>query len=77
MSLGLNRVWPIKYLADRIKQTSAITEILDLKLYDQAAYQLIGGDLAEKLKAATIAVRNDKGLLHFKPKYPFWWSCIR
>ena len=77
MSLDFNRMFPIKYWADRIKQSSTITEMLDLKLYDQAAYQLLGEDLAERLKTITIEVRKDKELLHFKPKYPFGWGCIR
>ena len=74
---GFTRLFPKKYVPGRTKASVSVVELFDIKLYDQAAYQLLGEDLAEKVRKATQEVRSDNEFPHTRKKYPFAWSCIR
>ena len=71
-----NRIFPIKYWADRSKFLT-IEELWDIeKLFEENAILLIGIDLYLSMCVAIDSVKKDPPV-HFKPKYPFWWSCIK
>lgn len=74
----MNRIFPGKYWADRIKQESSIIELWEVRIFEASAIQLLGLDLAEKLNYALKSVQIERNYNQpLKSKYPFWWSCIR
>ena len=72
----MNRLFPIKYYDSNTKQVS-IVEIIDFELlFYQSACQLIGEDLAIKVRKAKNDYNEIKNKFHNKKAYPFSWSCI-
>lgn len=72
---GLARIVPRRYSPDRTKQSSAIVEIFDVKLWDRMAMQLLGVELYERMVAAREVVEGIE-IPHYKKPYPFKWSLI-